>query len=160
MALATLPAMKTKPKFIFFTDFDGTITQRDSNDFMTDNLGYGEKLRKQGNQDVLHDRMTFRDSFQSMMDSIKTPYDQCIQALLANIKLDPHFKEFYDWARQNNVPIVVLSGGMVPIIRALLDHLVGKETEDIQIVSNDVAPREGKSINEEGGWQIVFHDER
>jgi len=156
----TLPAMANSPKYIFFTDFDGTITQRDSNDFLTDNLGYGEKLRKQGNQDVLHDRMTFRASFQEMMDSVKTPYDQCIKTLLENIKLDVGFKEFFEWARRNNMPVVVLSSGMEPIIRALLTHLVGKEADEIQIVSNDVAPREGKSINEEGGWQIVFHDER
>ena len=160
MSPSTLPAMKTNPKFIFFTDFDGTITQRDSNDFLTDNLGYGEKLRKQGNQDVLHDRISFRDSFQGMMESVKTPYDQCIKTLLENIKLDPYFAEFYEWARGNNVPVVVLSSGMVPIIRALLVHLVGKTAEDIQIVSNDVAPRDGKDINSEGGWKIVFHDDR
>jgi 2,3-diketo-5-methylthio-1-phosphopentane phosphatase len=152
--------MKTNPKFIFFTDFDGTITQRDSNDFLTDNLGYGEKLRKQGNQDVLHGRSSFRDSFQGMMDSVKTPYDQCIKTLLENIKLDPYFAEFYEWARANNMPVVVLSSGMVPIIRALLVHLVGKTAEDIQIVSNDVASRDGKDINSEGGWNIVFHDDR
>ncbi|KAH7355039.1 HAD-like domain-containing protein [Rhexocercosporidium sp. MPI-PUGE-AT-0058] len=156
---STLPAMATSPKYIFFTDFDGTITQRDSNDFLTDNLGYGQALRKQGNQDVLHDRMSFRDSFQGMMDSVKTPYDQCIKTLLENIKLDVGFKQFFEWARQNNMPVVVLSSGMEPIIRALLTHLVGKEADEIQIVSNDVAPREGKSINEEGGWQIVFHDD-
>jgi 2,3-diketo-5-methylthio-1-phosphopentane phosphatase len=152
--------MKTAPKFIFFSDFDGTITQRDSNDFMTDNIGFGQKLRKQGNQDVLDGRSSFRDAFREMMDSIKTPYDECIEILLENIKLDPYFKEFYDWARSNNIPVVILSGGMVPIIRALLVHLVGKDADDIQIVANDVAPRDGKSINEEGGWQIVFHDER
>ena len=94
------------------------------------------------------------------MDSVKTPYDQCIKTLVESIELDPYFKEFYDWARENNVPVVVLSGGMKPIVRALLLHLVGPEAEDIQIVSNDVAPRDGKSINEEGGWQITFHDER
>jgi 2,3-diketo-5-methylthio-1-phosphopentane phosphatase len=160
MGSFTLPAMQTNPQFIFFTDFDGTITQSDSNDFLTDNLGYGQELRKQGNQDVLMDKTSFRDSFQSMMDSVKTPYDQCIKTLLENIKLDPHFKEFHDWCRQNNVPVVVLSSGMEPIIRALLVHLVGKEADDIQIVANNVAPREGKSINEQGGWQIVFHDDR
>ncbi|PSS10782.1 hypothetical protein M430DRAFT_53326 [Amorphotheca resinae ATCC 22711] len=159
MSATTLPAMKTAPKFIFFSDFDGTITQRDSNDFMTDNIGFGQKLRKQGNQDVLDGRSSFRDAFREMMDSIKTPYDECIKILLENIKLDPYFKEFYDWARSNNIPVVILSGGMVPIIRALLVHLVGKDADDIQIVANDVAPRDGKSINEEGGWQIVFHDE-
>jgi len=154
-----LPAIKTNPNFIFFTDFDGTITQADSNDFLTDNLGYGQKLRKQGNQDVLHDRMSFRDSFRGMMDSVKTPYDQCIKTLLENIKLDPYFAEFYEWSRQNNVPVVVLSSGMVPIIKALLIHLIGETADDIQIVSNDVASRNGKDINSEGGWQIVFHDE-
>lgn len=29
-AAKTLPAMQTKPKFVFFTDYDGTITQQDS----------------------------------------------------------------------------------------------------------------------------------
>ncbi|CAG8954499.1 hypothetical protein HYFRA_00004412 [Hymenoscyphus fraxineus] len=158
MSPHTLPAMKTKPKFIFFTDFDGTITLRDSNDYLTDNLGYGQVLRKKGNADVLYGRLSFRESFQGMMDSVKTPYDECIETLLANIKLDPGFKEFYAWCRANNVPVVVLSSGMEPIIRALLVHLIGEEALDIQIVSNQVAPRDGKSINEEGGWQIVFHD--
>ncbi|KAG9234624.1 HAD-like domain-containing protein [Amylocarpus encephaloides] len=159
MGFVPLPAMQTNPKFIFFTDFDGTITLRDSNDFLTDNLGYGQAKRKQGNVDVLYDRLTFRESFQGMMDSVSTPYDKCIETLLENIKLDPGFKEFYTWCRANNVPVVVLSSGMVPIIRALLVHLIGPEAEDIQIVSNDVAPRDGRSINEEGGWQIAFHDD-
>jgi len=159
MSGSTLPAMSTNPKYIFFTDFDGTITQQDSNDFMTDNLGYGEKLRKQGNQDVLDEKITFRDSFREMLDSVKTPFDQCIMILCENIKLDPYFKEFFDYARQNNIPIVVLSGGMTPIVRGLLVNLLGEDAHEMQIVSNDVAPRDGKSINEEGGWQIAYHDD-
>src|ERR1700712_2431791 len=118
MAASTLPAMKTSPKYIFFTDFDGTITQSDSNDFLTDTLGYGQVLRKQGNRDVLEDKLSFRESFQGMMDSVKTPYDQCIKTLLENIKLDPYFKEFHDYAKGVNMPVVVLSSGMEPIIRA------------------------------------------
>jgi 2,3-diketo-5-methylthio-1-phosphopentane phosphatase len=156
-----LPAMKTNPKFIFFTDFDGTITERDSNDFMTDTIGYGAEKRKAGNKSVLDGVSPFRNAFKDMMDSIKRPYDQCIQYLLDNITLDPGFKEYFMWARENNVPTVVLSGGMEPIIKALLIHLIGEEANEIQIVSNQVALREGKSsINEEGGWEITFHDER
>lgn len=156
-----LPALKTSPKYIFFTDFDGTITLQDSNDFMTDNIGFGEALRKQGNESVLLEKRDFRDSFQEMMDSITAPYDQCIDLLLKNIKLDPYFKEFFAYAQANNVPIVILSGGMEPVIRALLEHLLGKEeVKQIQIVSNDVKARPGKNINEEKGWEIVFHDDR
>lgn len=158
---AALPALKTNPKFIFFTDFDGTITIQDSNDYMTDNIGFGADLRKAGNKDVLFGQRDFRDAFQEMMDSISAPYDQCIDLLLKNIKLDPFFKEFHAWAKANNVPIVVLSGGMEPVIRALLGHLLGEEdAKDLQIVSNNVKARPGKNINEEKGWEIVFHDDR
>lgn len=153
------PALKTNPRFIFFTDFDGTVTTADSNDYMIDNLGFGTERRVKLNKDVLFGRMNFGDSFVEMLDSVGTPFDQCIDILRKNIKLDPGFKEFYDWAQLNNVPIVILSGGMEPIIRALLDTLLG-EGWDIQIVSNNVSPREGKSINEQNGWKIVFHDDR
>ncbi|KAK4170013.1 HAD-like domain-containing protein [Cladorrhinum sp. PSN259] len=156
----SLPALRTNPKFIFFTDFDGTITQQDSNDFMTDNLGFGPELRKKGNKDVLELRRDFRDSFRDMLDSINTPFNECIDILRKNITLDPGFKEFFEWAKENNVPIVVLSGGMEPIIRALLAHYLGEEeAASLQIVSNDVVPRPGKSINEKGGWEITYHDE-
>lgn len=99
------------------------------------------------------------DSFQEMTDSIKTPFSECIKALCENIKLDPYFTDFYHWSRENNVPVIVLSSGMTPIIRGLLVHLIGPEANDIEIVSNEVVDRPGKSMNEEGGWQIKFHDD-
>ncbi|PHH64387.1 hypothetical protein CDD81_4608 [Ophiocordyceps australis] len=153
------PALATKPRFIFFTDFDGTVTTADSNDYMTDNLGFGRERRVQGNQDVLQGRVHFRDSFREMMDSVTTPFDKCLSILLNNIRLDPGFKEFYAWARQNNIPVVILSGGMRPVIQALLDKLLGPGQWDIQIVSNDVSTRDGKTLSHVGGWQIVFHDD-
>ncbi|KAI0966869.1 HAD-like domain-containing protein [Xylaria arbuscula] len=156
----SLPALRTNPKAIFFTDFDGTITLQDSNDWLTDNLGFGVELRRQGNKEVLYNGRPFRDAFQEMLDSVTRPFDQCVELLLQNVKLDPAFKEFAAWCQANNVPIVVLSGGMQPIIRALLAHLLGDEEASVmQIVSNDVKPRPGKSINDENGWDIQYHDE-
>jgi 2-hydroxy-3-keto-5-methylthiopentenyl-1-phosphate phosphatase len=49
---STTPALKTNPKFIFFTDFDGTITQQDSNDFMIEKFGIGPVVRKEMFQDI------------------------------------------------------------------------------------------------------------
>jgi 2,3-diketo-5-methylthio-1-phosphopentane phosphatase len=156
-----LPALKTNPKFIFFTDFDGTITQQDSNDFMIENFGVGPVVRKEMFQDILFGRRTFRDAFKEMLDGISLPLDKCIEALLQNITLDEGFKEFYTWAREHNVPVVVLSGGMEPIIRALLAHLIGEEeVKTLPILSNNVAPRPGKSLQEEGGWEITYRDDR
>lgn len=100
-----------------------------------------------------------RDSFKEMMDSVTTPYPECIQYLCDNIKLDPYFKGFYSWSRENNVPVIVLSSGMVPIIRALLVHLVGPDADDIEIIANDVQDRPGKKQDQKGGWEIKFHDD-
>ncbi|KAL8726590.1 MAG: hypothetical protein Q9166_006625 [cf. Caloplaca sp. 2 TL-2023] len=126
-------ALKENPKIIFFSDFDGTITLKDTNA-----LG--------------------RDSFREMMESVKTPFPECIRLLCENIKLDPYFKDFYQWSRENKVPVIVLSSGMTPIIRSLLVHLVGPEAHDIEIVSNEVVDKPGKTKDQEDGWQLKYHD--
>ncbi|KAL9037550.1 MAG: hypothetical protein Q9180_003656 [Flavoplaca navasiana] len=145
--------LEENPKIIFFTDFDGTITLKDNN------LGFGEKLRKQENADTLNGTVTFRESFWDMMESVKTPFPDCIRLLCENIKLDPYFKDFYQWSRMNKVPVIVLSSGMTPIIRSLLVHLVGPEAKDIEIVSNEVVDKPGKTKDQEDGWQLKYHDD-
>ncbi|KAI9729197.1 MAG: hypothetical protein M1834_007104 [Cirrosporium novae-zelandiae] len=151
-------ALKTNPKVVFFTDFDGTITLQDSNDCMTDNLGMGFEERRRLNIEVLEDRMTFADSFRTMLDSVKTPFPECIEYLKQHIQLDPTFRDFFHWAKANNVPVVVLSSGMTPIIRGLLVHLIGPEANELEIVSNEVVGRPGMKIDQEGGWTIKYHD--
>ncbi|KIW01932.1 hypothetical protein, variant [Verruconis gallopava] len=95
-----------------------------------------------------------------MMDSISKPFPECIKYLTDNIQLDPYFTQFLEYARANNIPVVVLSSGMAPIIEALLKKLVGEDlSRDIAIVANDVKARPGKTLDDEGGWQIVFHDD-
>ncbi|KXL49248.1 hypothetical protein M433DRAFT_151865 [Acidomyces richmondensis BFW] len=157
-----LPAMNRpfkNPKFIFFTDFDGTITLQDSNDFMTDNIGFGVEKRRQGNRDVLEGRDSFRESFRKMMDSVKKPYPECIEYLVQNIKLDPYFNEYFQWALEHEIPTVVLSSGMEPIIRAILNKLVGPDSDKLDIISNEVEARPGMTIDQEGGWRIKYHDD-
>jgi 2-hydroxy-3-keto-5-methylthiopentenyl-1-phosphate phosphatase len=123
---------------------------------MTDNLGYGYEKRRQGNLDTLAEKVTFRDSFRDMLDSVTKPFNECTQILVDNIKLDPYFAEFYQWSLENNIPVVVLSGGMEPIIHAILKNLIGPTADQIQVIGNYVGPREGKDMNEERGWEIVY----
>lgn len=94
-----------------------------------------------------------------MMDSISKPFPECVDYLVQNIKLDPHFNEYLQWSLQNNVPTVILSGGMTPVIRAIMKNLVGADAEKIDIVCNECVARPGKSVDEEGGWQIKYHDD-
>lgn len=95
-----------------------------------------------------------------MMHSVPLSQSQCIDHLLSNITLDPGFAKFFTYAQSVNIPIVVLSSGVAPFIRALLEKLVGK-TDAIQIVSNDLVPRKdvAKKQGDERDWEVVFHDE-
>lgn len=153
--------LNKKPKVIFFTDFDGTITQKDTNDYITDNHGFGLEQRRAGNKLILDGVDSFRDGFQKMINSWKVSLTEMISILEKNITLDPHFRNFVVWAKAHDVPIVVLSSGMVPVIAALLKKLLGEDLmKDIEIIANDaqlVPPI--NSLNKVKGWNIKFHDD-
>jgi len=151
----------TTHRHIFFTDFDGTITLHDSNDHLTDTLGFGPEKRRAMNLEVLHGRMPFRENMQAMMDSVTLPFPDVIRYLVDHVELDPHFKEFYAWCRRQDIPVVILSGGMAPVIEAIMRHELGEDVgREIVVVSNGVEGRDGKEVTEEGGWKIVFRDDR
>lgn len=97
-----------------------------------------------------------------MLESVKPGFAECIDVLKSTMKLDPYFLDFYNWAKANNVPIVVVSSGMIPIIRALFEAFLGHtpDPQHLTIVANDVESRDGKDINSPGGWQIKYRDNR
>jgi len=135
------PPIHQDKKFVVLSDWDGTITTHDSNDYMTDNLGMGKEQRRALNFEVLDGRMTFRDSFKEMLDSVsvKHPFEECKEILKKNIHLDPGFTPFFQWCKQNDIPFVIVSSGMDPLIRAVLSEHIGPEdAAHIDIVSNDV----------------------
>ena len=110
---------------------------------------------------MLHGTDTFRDSFQKMLISWTVSVPDAIAIMKKNIKLDPHFASFAEWASKSGVPIVVLSSGMVTVIRALLNELLGEQlARDIEVVANEIQPRAPvNNIEQAGGWTIKFHDD-
>ncbi|KII87938.1 hypothetical protein PLICRDRAFT_42478 [Plicaturopsis crispa FD-325 SS-3] len=148
------PPLHKDKKFIVLSDWDGTITDFDSNDYLTDNLGFGKDARRVVNEDILSGKVTFRDGFRSDIESVTKnghSFEYCKEILRKNIKLDPGFKEFYGWAKANDIPVIIVSSGMTPIIRAVLSNLVGDEAADeIEIISNDV------TIHEDGTWELKY----
>lgn len=153
-AAAPIKSTATPPAIVF-TDWDGTVTLQDSNDYITDNLGMGHPKRMIINDKILDGTTTFRDGFREMLDSIHKPFSECIEYLLANIQLDPGFKSFYEWCQAENIPVIVISSGMKPIISALLTNLIGEDAmKNIEIVSNDVEI----NPNDESDWEIIYRD--
>lgn len=141
-------------KVILFTDFDGTVTKQDSNDFLVDNYGMGIEKRRELMRQVIAGKLTFRELFTEMMNSVTLPFHECVEILLKNIELDAGFNDFYEYALKNDIPVIVVSSGMEPIIRALLTKLVGDKASGIEIVSNQVRLQDnGKK------WEVVYHDD-
>lgn len=70
------------------------------------------------------------------------------------IKLDPGFVTFSDWCRAQSppIPLILVSSGMEPIIRAICEEALGKEAADaLDIISNDVDRGSGPN-----DWSIVY----
>ncbi|EEB09738.1 phosphoric monoester hydrolase [Schizosaccharomyces japonicus yFS275] len=142
-----------KQQLIVFSDFDGTITVQDSNDYLTDNHGFGYDKRMVLHKQILNGTLSFRDGFKQMLDSSKLTYEECLDVLKKNIAIDPHFSEFYKWCLDNGIRLVILSSGMEPFIRALFAVYLGEdEAKKIEIVSN------GIDVKPDGKWSIVYHD--
>ncbi|GAA5869684.1 hypothetical protein JCM8547_005105 [Rhodosporidiobolus lusitaniae] len=143
--------------YVYITDHDGTVTDRDSNDTATDDLGFGPEKRRALNVQILNGEIGFRDAFRMMLDSISDnghDFESVKAYLVKHIGLDPGFKGFLEWSKQHNLPIVIVSSGMKPIIEACLINLIGAEdTAKIEIIANDVEILEG------GKWRIVFRHE-
>ena len=141
-------------KAVIFTDFDGTVTLQDSNDYLTDNYGFGKDERAVIFEGVLNGTTQFRDGFTQMINSVKTPINESLDILKANIELDPGFKETFEWAQSNDIPIVVVSSGMEPIIKALLTKLLGADAvSKIDIVANAV------TLDSNDKMTVVYRDE-
>lgn len=125
---------------------------------MTDNLGLGYEQRRALNKQVLSGETTFRDSFRTMLESVSKaghPFPECQQYLRDNIKLDPGFKSCYSWCKQNGVPVIIVSSGMAPIIRAVLTKLMSEEeAAEIPIIANDVRFTDPEQKGDT--WEIIY----
>ncbi|EIM21913.1 hypothetical protein E3Q22_02409 [Wallemia mellicola] len=141
--------------FVYLSDWDGTITTQDSNDYLIDNFGMGKENREKLNEDILSHKLNFRDAFYEMLRSVSKAksFYECMEILKRDIVLDPGFSDFYFWAKMNNIPVIIVSSGMAPFIRSVLSKLIGEEeAKNIDIISNDVKfnDPEGKD------WEIVY----
>ncbi|KAF1961743.1 phosphoserine phosphatase [Byssothecium circinans] len=148
------------PRIIFFTDFDGTVTTDDMCDWLVATDGYGSQKLRESSQAVVDGTMHFRDASQEQLESITIGFDKCVEKAMAHVQLDKHFLDFYNWATLVSIPIVILSGGLVPLIEATLKQFMEHELHGIEVVANSIAVKDGfKSVNEDGGaWRVQFRD--
>ncbi|KAJ6145754.1 Pdp3-interacting factor 1 [Penicillium chermesinum] len=127
---------QTKRKIIIFSDFDGTIFMQDTGHILFDAHGVGAEGRA------------------ALEAQMKTG-EHGFVIMQQKLEMDPGFREFHAFCRENGYPFNVISAGLRPILKRVLDLFLGeKEASSIDIVANDAI------INPDGSeWKPIWrHD--
>ena len=144
-----------KRKVICFSDFDGTIFMQDTGHVLFDNHGCGAERREELDEQIKTGERSFRDVSEEMWGSLHVPFDDGFKVMERTLEIDPDFQKFHQYCIDNSIPFNVISAGLKPILRKVLDTFLGEEeSAHINIVANDA------KIAEDGSeWKPIWrHD--
>jgi 2-hydroxy-3-keto-5-methylthiopentenyl-1-phosphate phosphatase len=112
-------------------DFDGTITRACLCDFL-----YGEfaSCGLKFSEQWAEGRIGTKEEIQSSFQFIQASREE-MESALATIEVVPGFKEFYDYCREQELPLTIVSDGLEWAIRYVLSR-VG--VTDIDVMSNRI----------------------
>lgn len=147
--------ISSKRDIIIFSDFDGTIFMQDTGHILFDSVGCGAQRREELEEGLKTGALTFRDISEEMWGSLKIPFGDGFELMKSALEIDPDFREFHEFCIDRNIPFNVISAGLKPVLRAVLDEFLGKkQSRHIDIIANDV------TITPDGSqWKPIWlHD--
>ncbi|MEP7342941.1 MAG: MtnX-like HAD-IB family phosphatase [Acidobacteriota bacterium] len=132
-----------------FSDFDGTITEKDTLIFLTTNLGGGAQLVEAIGRLLTDGTLSLSEGIAAEMRSIRKPFADAEKLLREQVRIDPGFAPFARWCEAKQIPLTVLSAGFHQLIDLFIH---GEEFPNLEILANTLKP------DEQRGWQCVFRD--
>lgn len=136
-------------KLHIFSDFDGTITERDTLIFLTTHLGGGAQLVEAIGRLIRAGQLTLSEGIAAEMRSIRRPFADAATLLREKVRIDPGFVPFARWCEEQQIPLTVLSAGFHQLIDLFIRR---EEFPHMEILANTLQP------NAQTGWQCVFRD--
>ncbi|KAF3166466.1 hypothetical protein TWF106_002783 [Orbilia oligospora] len=144
-----------KRDIIIFSDFDGTIFMQDTGHVLFDHHGCGLARREQLDEEIRTGVRSFRAVSEDMWASLNVPFEDGFTIMKQKLEIDPDFDEFHKYCISNGIPFNVISAGLKPILRKVLDVFLGEtQSAHIDIVANDA------QISPDGSeWKPIWrHD--
>ncbi|KAF3912571.1 hypothetical protein ABW21_db0203010 [Orbilia brochopaga] len=144
-----------KRDIIIFSDFDGTIFMQDTGHILFDHHGCGAARRHMLDEEIRTGARSFRAVSEDMWGSLNVPFEDGFKVMKEKLEIDPDFYEFHEYCLSNGIPFNVISAGLKPILRKVLDLFLGeKQSSHIDIVANDA------QISHDGSeWKPIWrHD--
>ncbi|MCR4880460.1 MAG: MtnX-like HAD-IB family phosphatase [bacterium] len=118
-------------KICIISDFDGTITEKDSLFGFFEK--YADKKWLQVEQDWIDGKISSKECLIKELDLIYNLSEKLIDEYLSDIKVDKTFVDFYNYLRGKNIDFFVVSDGIDYFINKIL---VKSGLKDIKILSN------------------------
>lgn len=119
-------------------DWDGTVTERDSLHMLLERFGDLEVYRAA--EEELGHRLTLNEVIAVEMRTVRAPYDEVLEWLLAEVRVRPGFA-----ALVAGHDTVVVSAGF----HELIEPVLAREGIEVRVVANRVDPRPE-------GWEASF----
>lgn len=111
---------------------------QDTGHILFDTYGCGPEQEKILDRQIKSGESSFKDVSEEMWDSLDVPFQDGFEVLKEQLSMDQDFKAFHDFCLNNQIPFNVISAGLKPVLRAVLDYFVGEEASaSIGIVANE-----------------------
>lgn len=63
----------------------------------------------------------------NLLGPYQIPLDQAFEVMKTSLHIDPGFQAFHRYCVKNDMPFHVLSAGLEPVLRRVLDYYLGEE---------------------------------
>ena len=128
---------------------------QDTGHILFDAHGCGSARREILDEQIKSGERSFRDVSEEMWGSLDVPFEDGFEIMEKTLEIDPDFRQFHTYCVENEIPFNVISAGLKPILRKVLDTFLGEEqSKHIDIVANEA------EISEDGSnWKPLWrHD--
>ncbi len=141
--------LKNYDNIAVLIDFDGTITDKDTNVELFKYRGNGSSKKEDIDKFSDTTEYTHLEKMRYIFQNIKITESEYKKFILDNFELNPGFKVFIDNLKKYNIPVAVISGGFINGIEIFFDK---HNISNIEIFAN-------KLIFDKDNLEIEFYDD-
>jgi 2-hydroxy-3-keto-5-methylthiopentenyl-1-phosphate phosphatase len=100
---------------------------QDTGHILFDSHGCGSEQRAILDEQIKTGERSFRDVSEEMWSSLNVPFEDGFKVMEKELEIDPDFQNFHKFCMENNIPFHVISAGLKPVLRKVLDKFLGEE---------------------------------
>jgi len=100
---------------------------QDTGHILFDHHGCGTKRREELDEQIKTGERSFRAVSEDMWGSLNVPFEDGFVIMKEKLEIDRDFNQFHEFCISNEIPFNVISAGLKPILRKVLDVFLGEE---------------------------------